>query len=411
MNREVIILLPEKIPVLRDSKDTQLKKNIQEFNIYFRNIIHPFSEDYDIRTYCDYGMNLGKCWRLSSFPHDIDSFDFEIVIWNEYGEKIASKKAVVELYDRSEEDSEHTILFFGDSMTYENKYIERIAHNLCNLSFAGSRNFFGNISFEARGGWSFKDYFEVNKERFGVSPFLFPKGIENYLGDADFHEKVKSKHNLDYTFAGYERHNFVEDGIYGKGGRLYTYKDGEFRIFDENPEWELSFSKYVNRNKIEGLDTVSILMGANDIKGDYDKFGEVLDGYIANLERFINSVHEYDKAVNVIINLPIISADQYSWGIQTGNRDTRKLYDFRVKTACKRILEKWDGKEKENIYIGPMLLCLDPDNGFSKSVVKANIHSENTEVHHNNWVHPNLSGYYQMGDAICGLIQKIRKSK
>ncbi len=405
---EILILLPSVIPVLRDSQDTQLKKNIQEFNIYFRNIIHPFREEWDVRTYCDYGMNLGKCWRISAFPHDVDSFDFEIVIWNEYGEKIASKKSRIELYDRSEYDKEHNILFFGDSMTYDTAYIQRVSANLCNLNFVGSRNFFGNIGFDARGGWAFNDYFTVNKERFGVSPFLFPKGIDNYLGDADFHNRVKSKHNLDYSFAGYEKHDFQEGGLYGKGGDIYTYKNGEFELFMEAPEWELNFGKYIQRHKIENLNTVSILMGANDIKGDYDKFGEVIDRYISNLERFINSIHEYDKNVSVIINLPIISADQYSWGVQTGNKDTRKLYDFRVKCACKRILEKWDNKESENIFIGPMLLCIDWENGFPKQCVKSNLHSENLEYHHSNWVHPNLAGYYQMGDAICGLIQKIR---
>lgn len=410
MNKEVLILLPNTIPILRDSNDSQLKKNIQEFNIYFKNIIHPFKEEYDVRTYCDYGMNLGNCWRLSNFPHDTDAFDFEIVIWNEYGEKVASKKSRIELYDRSETDEEHSILFFGDSMTYDNGYIQRIAANLCNLNFLGSRNFFGNIAFDARGGWSFTDYFEVNKERFGVSPFLFPKGVDDYLGDADFLTKSQSKHNLDYTFAGYEHHKFIEGGLYGKGGNVYTYKNGEFELYLQDPEWELNFEKYVKRHQLEKLNTVSILMGANDIKGDYDTFGEFVDKYISNLERFIASIHGYNKSISVIINLPIISADQYSWGVQTGNAHTRKLYDFRIKCAAKRILEKWDNKENENVFIGPMLLCIDPENGFPKNGYKSNMHSENVEIHHSNWVHPNTSGYYQMGDAICGLIQKIRKN-
>ncbi len=408
MDREILILLPRTVSILRDSEDSQLKKNIQEFNIYFKNIIHPFKEEWDIRTYSDYGMNLGNCWRLSNFPHDVDSFDFELVIYNEWGEKIASKKSVIELYDRKETDKPFNVLFFGDSMTYDNKYIERIAHNLCNVNFLGSRNFYGHISFDARGGWAFKDYFEVYKERFGVSPFLFPKGVDNYIGDADFYDKVKSKHNLDYTFAGYERHEFIEGGIYGKDGKLYTYKNGEFELYIENPEWELSFAKYVKRHGLCDLNAVSVLMGANDIKGDYDECREYISAYIANLEKFIDSIHDYDKNIKVIVNMPIISADQYSWGQQTGNSGTRKLYDFRIKLACEEILNKWDKGGKDNVWVGPMLLCIDHENGFSKQCVKANLHSEALEYHHSNWVHPNLAGYYQMGDAICGLIQKIR---
>ena len=406
---EILILLPKIISVLRDSEDTQLKKNIQEFNIYFKNIIHPYREEYDIRVYCDYGKNIGNCWRLSEFPHDVDSFDFEIKIWSEYGEVLASKKAKIELYDRKETDKPFNILFFGDSMTYDQKYIERISHNLCNINFKGSRNYFGHISLEGRGGWAYKDYYEVYKERFGVSPFLFPKGVDNYLGDADFYDKVKSKHDLDYTFSGYEHHELIEGGVYGKEGKLYTYKNGDFELLDENPEWELDFGKYVKRHKLEGLDAVSMLMGANDISGDYDVFMETVNKYIENTEKFIEAVHKYDKNIKIIVNMPIISADQYSWGEQVGCQITRKLYDYRVKTAGEIILEKWDKDGKDNIYVGPMIMCIDPENGFPKQTVKSNLHSENMEIHHSNWVHPNLAGYYQMGDAICGLIQKIRK--
>lgn len=42
MNKDIIIVLPDVIPVLREGIDEPLKRNIQEFNIYFKNIIHPY---------------------------------------------------------------------------------------------------------------------------------------------------------------------------------------------------------------------------------------------------------------------------------------------------------------------------------------------------------------------------------
>ena len=76
--------------------------------------------------------------------------------------------------------------------------------------------------------------------------------------------------------------------------------------------------------------------------------------------------------------------------------------------AGKRLLEEFDNKQSENIFISPMIMCLDPVNGFDHSTVKANIHSAATEIRQSNWVHPNNSGYYQMGDALASVIEYIR---
>ena len=154
MDRDIIIILPKIIPVLRDGIDQPLKRNVQEFNIYFKNIILPYKEEIDIQVRCQYGKNHGTFWRLSEFPHQVDSFDFEIVIYNEYGECIASKQSVIELYDRRETDLPYNIIFVGDSMTFHQKYMEHIASNLHNIVFKGSRNLFGNLCHEGRGGWS-----------------------------------------------------------------------------------------------------------------------------------------------------------------------------------------------------------------------------------------------------------------
>ena len=107
--------------------------------------------------------------------------------------------------------------------------------------------------------------------------------------------------------------------------------------------------------------------------------------------------------------MPPIGAEQYAWGTQLGCKGSSKMYRFNIIKAGKAIIEKWSGKEDEGIYISPVLLCIDPEHGFSKSVYKATKYSESQETHHNNWVHPYIAGYQQIGDAMCGPIQKMRK--
>jgi len=407
--REIIIVLPKTIPVLRDSKETVLKTNVQEFNIYFKNIILPYREEYDIRVNCNYGKNYGDFWRLSEYPHDVDAFDFEIVIYNEYGEKIASEKSVIELYDRNETDKPYNILFIGDSMTRAQTYIEQVSINLHNIVFKGSRNYFGHISHEGRGGWSYKSYFSNITDVFGgASPFLFPKNIDNYMGDIDFLKIANSENPPEYTHGGYKKHEFSEGCVYGKEGKLYTYKNGDFELLPENPEFEFDFSKYVKKNEIGEIDAVSILLGANDLQlTTYEASDAEIEKYISNTKRMIEEIHKYDKDIKIIVNLPVIGAEQYAWGTRLGCKGSSKMYRFNIIKASLRLLKEFENEK--NIYISPMLLAIDPENGFPKECIKANKYSEALVTHHNNWVHPNQVGYRQMGDAICGVIQKIRK--
>ena len=409
MNPEPIIVLPPRIPVLRDSTETVLKLNVQEFNIYFKNIILPWREEYDIQIRCDYGGNYGTFWRLSKFPHDIDSFDLELVIYNEYGERIASKETVIELYDRKESDPPYNTIFLGDSMTFSQVYMEHIATNLHNIVFKGSRNRFGHISHEGRGGWRYQTYFTAYDNHSGISTFLFPKGFDRYMGDIEFLTKVNDPSASEYDYSGYEKHTFENGSVYERDGKLYEYKDGEFTLCCDAPEWELSFEKYLNRYNIGKVDCVSILLGANDLQlTSYEDSDRVIAGYIANARKMIEMIHSYDKNIAVVINLPVIGAEAYSWGSQLCCRGSSKMYRFNIIRACHALLERWESSEAENIYISPMLLCIDPENGFPRASYKVNRYSENIETHQSNWVHPNRAGYCQMGDALCGTLQKIR---
>ncbi len=410
MDREILIVLPDVLPVLRDGIDTTLRKNVQEFNIYFKNIILPYREEYDVRVLCEYGSNYGTFWRLSKYPHDVDAFDLEIVIYNEYGERIASKKTVVELYDRNCKDAPYHMIFVGDSMTFMQKYTERIAANLHNIVFEGGRCVFGHIRHEGRGGWSYRNYLMREKSCGGDSPFLFPVGVDNYGGDIEFLEQVNAEPRGEYNYEGFARKPFTEDKVYSRGMSLYTLQKGEWQLYDENPAWEVDFAKYRKRYEIGPVDAVSLLLGANDLQlCPYEESEERIATYLNNTQTVIDAIHRYDPHIDIIINMPVTGAEQYCWGTRLGCNGSSKMYRFNIIKAGKAILERWGNREEEHIYIGPMLLALDPVYGFPRSVEKVNMHSEALEEHQSNWVHPNQTGYYQMGDAICGVIQKARR--
>ena len=44
-----IIILPEKISVLRDVKNQSIYTDFEQYSIYYKNIIYPYSEEYDVQ--------------------------------------------------------------------------------------------------------------------------------------------------------------------------------------------------------------------------------------------------------------------------------------------------------------------------------------------------------------------------
>ena len=65
-------------------------------------------------------------------------------------------------------------------------------------------------------------------------------------------------------------------------------------------------------------------------------------------------------------------------------------------------------KYDKNIEICPMAICIDTKSGFASTDVKTSNYSIETEKFQNNWVHPQESGYRQMGDALAAIIEKLR---
>ena len=51
----------------------------------------------------------------------------------------------------------------------------------------------------------------------------------------------------------------------------------------------------------------------------------------------------------------------------------------------------------------------DPEYGIESAQFKANLHSAEMVTQLANWVHPNIAGYRQMGDALGATIAMIRQ--
>lgn len=406
---KITIALPREIYILRPAERQNIRIDNEQFHIYFKNIILPLKNEWDVVIDCEYGCNHGDFWRIEAFPYNKNSFPLVLKLYDEFGEKIAEKGTTIRLVDKNKWQ-DFCVLPIGDSMTHSHIYIDHLVNKLKNIKTKGIRTFDGTVFTEGRGGWSYNEYFNsVTFTTGGASPFLFPKGVagKEYYGDLDFENEKKNPERHTYVCDGLPIFDLEDGMVYHKNGKLYKRENGDDIKISDTTEWEFSFSKYIERFNIGRIDAVSILMGANDLQlVPYEESERIIRDYIENTKEMISEIFKYSSEIKVIINLPIVGTEQYSWGIKMGCSGTAKQYNHNIIKAASRLIDEFS--DMKHVYISSMLLNIDANNGFDKAYYKTNIYTDNHEHHHTDWVHPNKNGYCQMGDALAAVIEAIR---
>lgn len=412
LENEITIILPEKISILRDTQNQGICTDREEYSIYYQNIIYPYSEEYDIQIECEFGKNLGNCWRLDEFTDGMGIFDFTINIYLSFGVLAASRQCAIEVFEKKEHE-EAALLCIGDSMTRDEIYISHSVNKSKKLKTVGLRNINRGVNHEGRGGWTCGAYFERHEDDgWGVSPFLFPVGFEGkiYYGSKRFYDMMSDTRTCtDYSHNGTSVSAAENGMLFYENNALFRYDNGALTEIEREPVFEFSFAKYIERYSIESPHIVSLLFGANEFQTcGYSGLKEELSVFVSNLRKMIQSIHEFDSSIKIIVNIPVCGGSQYAWGIRMGCAGSLKQYDYCIKMAGKALLEEFDGRRCENIFVCPMIAVCDPQSGFPYDNIKNNIYSDKSETLITDWVHPSETGYRQMGDALAGVIADIR---
>lgn len=409
------IILPKRIAILREQPNQDIKVKNEEFSLYFDNFIHPIYPWQDIVIECKYGKNLGHCWRINDYPSDVNEFELNVKIYDEDGKLETETKTIIELYDQ-DIDKPFKILCIGDSMTQHTIYVSQLQNRLKNVFTCGTRSYDGHIYGEGRGGWTYNSYLNNHSIKKGergpiswISPFLFPKGLSGteYFGDMEFYEASQEKDRSTCCFNGFEFKTINKGQYYHKHGKLY---DWEGNLVADSVEWEFCFKKYLEKNNIDELDAVSLLMGANDLAPYvYDDDAESMKCYIENIRTFINSIKAADKNIDIIINLPVPGSEQTAFGNTYGCNGTYKAQKRKMREAAKEIILQFE--DVEGVYICPMAHAFDTENGFDRTNMRANLYCDKQIEIKEDPIHPNSAGYRQMGDILAGTVEMLRHKK
>ena len=177
-------------------------------------------------------------------------------------------------------------------------------------------------------------------------------------------------------------------------------------------EFEFNFSKYMARYK-EAFSTgtpthVSILLGANEF--GMNKEIDNVDLFIERLNQVIDSIHDYDSTIKIILCTPTLAPN--SNFVTSSWKNFYTEYDLRMKYVTSKLLEAFDTDEAlaKQIYIAPMTLTLDTTNGYTyieKDEISNGVKKRVIDA--NNSIHPNNEyGQLQMGSTLAAVIQKYR---
>ncbi|MDH6185473.1 SGNH/GDSL hydrolase family protein [Polaromonas sp. CG_23.6] len=179
-----------------------------------------------------------------------------------------------------------------------------------------------------------------------------------------------------------------------------------------NPFWiggAVNFPQYLTNYAVAVPDWVFIGLGINDV------FGQTTDAAAAstanaaftNLDVLISSIKAAGAGVKVGLMLPTPpSSSQDAFGANYGTTVTTARFKRNILIWARELASRYATQEAARIYIVPSNTALDTVNGMHFGTTSpVNSRSAITVARQSNGVHPAVSGYQQIGDALWAFLK------
>ncbi len=309
-----------------------------ELNIYFSTIVNKEISNYYIKVKSDKGTHQSRRWTY--MPTEAEKFEITIELYNDNGEFIISKTSLVIIQAEAVgRGIIKTAVVIGDSTVNASKITKRMLNNFStdsmSLELIGSRGLAPNLH-EGRGGWAAASY------------------------------------------------------------RTDLECDGKINPFYNEETSDFDFAHYINSNGYRVPDYVFIHLGINDtfLEESDVAIKEKIEKMLLDYDFIIENIKSYNPNIKVALDVTIPSnVNQDAFGASYGCLQTQWRYKRNNFIWVKRMIDYYDGRGEENIYIVPTHLNIDPVSGFPVD----------------NAVHPNEHGYNQIGDVIYFFIKSFEE--
>ena len=330
-----------------------------EMCIYFDNIVlTPNLRNYVFDVDCLRGRQDQDRWRYSPAAEDVGDLGLTIKVLDGLNNVLASATTIVHVVPADAGAGKQcTLLCVGDSLTNASVY----PGELWNLFSAE-----GNAKLTMVG---------TNRPGGGYPPEVGHEGYGGWRWE---------------TFCT----KWAETDNRGDRSRFLRLVDGE-------PV--LDFQAYCDENNGgRAPDFITVLLGCNDTFGATE---DVLEATIDRMMGYADTLlAEFrrvgpDTQIGILLLVPP-AASQDAFGSNYKCGQTRWQYRRNQHRVVERQIEKWGGREAENIFLIPAEVNLDCEHNYPTAAEPFNARNEEQVTRQSNGVHPAATGYRQIADSI-----------
>ncbi len=334
-----------------------------EMNVYFDNVMLTLNpRNYAVDVNCPRGRQQVERWTYCPAAGEEGDCDFEMIVRDQNNQIVAQAKTTLKVVPAAAgADRPITLLVIGDSLTHASVSTAHLLE-LCQRP--------GNPQLALVGSFHPVD----------------PSGKNRHEGYGGWTAQRFATQYIDESKRG--------GGPAGGSPFVYPAADGSKA---------LDFARYYkDQNGGRPVDFVMILLGCNDTFGANDENIEsTIDTMLTHYDALVAAIRKASPAakIGVMFTVPPAAA-QDAFAVNYACGQTRWQYKRNQHRAVERLLERYDNREKENIFTVPSQTNLDCQNGFPAANAPWNSRTDAKTDRLSNGVHPSDSGYRQIGDSM-----------
>jgi lysophospholipase L1-like esterase len=339
-----------------------------EMNVYFDNVcLMPNPESVVFDVTCTKGRQQVERWTFVPEEEDAGEYPFVLEVRDAANTIIARAESRLRVTPRAAgAGAPVTVLTVGDSLTHATVYPAHLLE-LCkaegnpHVTLVGHTPYTNRpaIRIEGYGGWTAKQFTTGYKEG------------KRDTGSQDW--------------------------------RVWNASSSPFLYADAQGVPALDFARYCREfNGGRAPDFVTFLLGCNDLFGaDDGSIDAILDAMFKHYDALIEMVRGVSRETRIgvlLVTPPAGTQDAFGANYRCGL--TRWQFKRNQHRTVERMMERYGGREGENLFLVPVHVNLDCVHNYPTLQGPWNARTREAGSRLNNGVHPSREGYLQIGDSL-----------
>lgn len=372
--------------------------------------------NYQIKWSCNKGTITDRCFRFTPSDGDIGNIFCTCYLYDMRGVLVSSKTFTIKVLAKNALSSSKKIVYFGDSLGADSATALYQNFNDSNKFTGTAPTMLGTRGttnkYEAVGGYTWANYATSGEIAYRVS-------VSNITNVGLFSVYSDGSHNFEVIEVNLSngegnlllRKHYTSYGamtlpsgtltrVSGSGDNSIPYTDG----FEEsgNPLWndttqQLDITQYkemIGLQQEDKIDAVSFQFGVNEAARSE------LDNILTHIDSLYHCFVDDNPNCKFIIGLNTTSGNDVNGAGNNYGASFNTISYLENSYKIRQLyLTLQNNADYPNIRIAPIGLEVDRYYGYAFSTRQISQRYTENEQYHNNYVHPGLSGYGQMGDA------------